>query len=348
MYHYRIQRDPANEFTMGDTELDLSFPRIDLLVEHYQEDAGGLPTTLTMPCPNSTRQFFNYKMTFLKKKLEIDRPELKFAKVIGSGQFGEVWVGMIKDQRVAIKTNKEDNMLAVTEFFYEGEIMVNFNHDHIVKLLGVSTETAPMCIVLEFLDKGSLLDHLRSRGRAVISPADLLRYSAEMGSAMAYLEQNRYLHRDLAARNVLVGSDDHCKLADFGLSVQLDPGHDHYIAPEGSKFPIKWTAPESLKTNYFTIKSDVWSFGILLWEMYSYGRSPYSKINHKDIAKELEEGTRMEAPSGCPDYIFQMMRDTWLEEPDDRPSFADICVRIEQAPEDCRATTSPEEPPPTD
>ena len=146
---------------------------------------------------------------------------------------------------------------------------------------------------------------------------------------MQYLESKDLVHRDLAARNILVNDSNTAKVSDFGLAKYGD-----YTA-EGGKFPIKWTAPEALRDNKFTNKSDMWSFGILLWEVYSFGRVPYPRIPLSDVVMHVERGYRMEAPDGCPQEIYSIMMLAWEIDPKQRPTFKQVLEKLNNL----RATT---------
>uniref|UniRef100_A0A8B9IME6 Tyrosine-protein kinase n=1 Tax=Anser cygnoides TaxID=8845 RepID=A0A8B9IME6_ANSCY len=163
--------------------------------------------------------------------------------------------------------------------------------------------------------QGSLVDYLRSRGRSVLGAECLLKFSLDVCEAMEYLEANNFVHRDLAARNVLVSEDNIAKVSDFGLTKEASSTQDT------GKLPVKWTAPEALREKKFSTKSDVWSFGILLWEIYSFGRVPYPRIPLKDVVPRVEKGYKMDAPDGCPAIVYEVMKKCWTLDPGHRPSF---------------------------
>lgn len=233
---------------------------------------------------------------------EIDRTSLKFVRKLGHGQFGEVWEGLWNNTTpVAIKTLKPGDYLVVwlikllanrfssailtvstqlgtmdpKDFLAEAQIMKKLRHSKLIQLYAVCTAEEPIYIITELMKNGSLLEFLQGKGRNLKLP-QLIDMAAQIASGMAYLESQNYIHRDLAARNVLVGENNIVKIADFGLARIIK--EDEYEARVGARFPIKWTAPEAANYSKFSIKSDVWSFGILLTELITYGRIPYPGI----------------------------------------------------------------------
>lgn len=166
---------------------------------------------------------------------------------------------------------------------------------------------------------GSMLDYLSRGDGANLQPPTLIDMAAQVASGMAFLEGQGYIHRDLAARNILVGDNFICKVADFGLARLIED--DEYTAHEGAKFPIKWTAPEAALYNTFTIKSDVWSFGVLLTEIVTKGRIPYPGMTNAETIAQVERGYRMPIPPNCPEPLYEIMMQCWNKEADARPTF---------------------------
>ncbi|XP_045324745.1 tyrosine-protein kinase ABL1 isoform X1 [Leopardus geoffroyi] len=319
VYHYRIN-------TASDGKLYVSsesrFNTLAELVHHHSTVADGLITTLHYPAPKRNKPTV-YGVSPNYDKWEMERTDITMKHKLGGGQYGEVYEGVWKKYSltVAVKTLKEDTM-EVEEFLKEAAVMKEIKHPNLVQLLGVCTREPPFYIITEFMTYGNLLDYLRECNRQEVNAVVLLYMATQISSAMEYLEKKNFIHRDLAARNCLVGENHLVKVADFGLS-RLMTG-DTYTAHAGAKFPIKWTAPESLAYNKFSIKSDVWAFGVLLWEIATYGMSPYPGIDLSQVYELLEKDYRMERPEGCPEKVYELMRACWQWNPSDRPSFAEI------------------------
>ena len=267
---------------------------------------------------------------------------------MGKGEFGDVRLAQFRGQKVAVKILK-DSYKAAQNFLTEASVMTSLKHQNLVQLMGVVFDGPTIYLVTEYMAKGSLVDYLRSRVRLHVSKRDQINFATHTCAGMAYLESKHVVHRDLAARNVLISEDCIAKVCDFGLA------REESFSIKGEKFPIKWTAPEALKDNRFSNKSDVWSFGILLWEIYSFGRVPYPRIvSHTestfifistlsihthilsfyfqpldDVVKHVEKGYKMEAPEGCSSEIYEIMKQSWDLDPEKRPTFALILKKLE-------------------
>ncbi|XP_041826811.1 LOW QUALITY PROTEIN: tyrosine-protein kinase ABL1 [Melanotaenia boesemani] len=318
VYHYRIN-------TASDGKLYVSsesrFNTLAELVHHHSTVSDGLITTLHYPAPKRNKPTI-YGVSPNYDKWEMERTDITMKHKLGGGQYGEVYEGVWKKYNltVAVKTLKEDTM-EVEEFLKEAAVMKEIKHPNLVQLLGVCTREPPFYIITEFMTHGNLLDYLRECNREEVNAVVLLYMATQISSAMEYLEKKNFIHRDLAARNCLVGENHLVKVADFGLS-RLMTG-DTYTAHAGAKFPIKWTAPESLAYNKFSIKSDVWAFGVLLWEIATYGLSPYPGIDLSQVYELLEKDYRMDRPEGCPEKVYELMTACWRWNPLERPSFAE-------------------------
>uniref|UniRef100_A0A8C2QAD1 receptor protein-tyrosine kinase n=1 Tax=Cyprinus carpio TaxID=7962 RepID=A0A8C2QAD1_CYPCA len=266
---------------------------------------------------------------------EIDASCIKIEKVIGIGEFGEVCSGRLKmpgkrEICVAIKTLKAGYTdKQRRDFLSEASIMGQFDHPNIIRLEGVVTKCKPVMIITEYMENGSLDAFLRKNdGRfTVIQLVGILRGIA---SGMKYLSDMSYVHRDLAARNILVNSNLVCKVSDFGMSRVLEEDPDAAYTTRGGKIPIRWTAPEAITYRKFTSASDVWSYGIVMWEVMSYGERPYWDMSNQDVIKAIEEGYRLPPPMDCPVSLHQLMLDCWQKERAERPKFSQIVNMLDK------------------
>ncbi|CAD5207350.1 unnamed protein product [Bursaphelenchus okinawaensis] len=325
--HYRIYL-VKNQYTCDHEEL---FDNLIQLVSHYKRDADGLCHRLVTPqvseafrlqCEAANRE---ERLTeFELAGVVISRNELQLGDVVGHGEFGDVLAGFYKSNRVAVKTLK--NGLSI-DLLNEARIMIGLKHPYLVNLLGVVIDQlgSEVLMVIEYMANGNLVDFLRSRGRHQVEKEQLLRFSTNVADAMAYMESVYVVHRDLAARNVLLDVNYNAKISDFGLAQKVD---QKSVDRGRGKFPIKWTAPEALREGAFTNKSDVWSFGVLLWEIYSFGRVPYPRIPIQDVVRHIERGYRMEPPEACPASMNDLMTECWNLNPAERPTFAMIGARL--------------------
>uniref|UniRef100_A0A8C9TKM9 receptor protein-tyrosine kinase n=1 Tax=Scleropages formosus TaxID=113540 RepID=A0A8C9TKM9_SCLFO len=266
---------------------------------------------------------------------EIDASCIKIEKVIGIGEFGEVCSGRLKmpgkrEICVAIKTLKAGYTdKQRRDFLSEASIMGQFDHPNIIHLEGVVTKCKPVMIITEYMENGSLDAFLRKNdGRfTVIQLVGILRGIA---SGMKYLSDMSYVHRDLAARNILVNSNLVCKVSDFGMSRVLEDDPEAAYTTRGGKIPIRWTAPEAIAYRKFTSASDVWSYGIVMWEVMSYGERPYWDMSNQDVIKAIEEGYRLPPPMDCPVALHQLMLDCWQKDRGERPKFSQIVNMLDK------------------
>uniref|UniRef100_A0AAY4AQF3 Tyrosine-protein kinase n=1 Tax=Denticeps clupeoides TaxID=299321 RepID=A0AAY4AQF3_9TELE len=295
------------------------FETLQQLVNHYSGEhlAAGLCCRLVVPCHKGMPHLSDLSVK-TKDVWEIPRESLQLMKRLGNGQFGEVWKGAWNGTtQVAVKTLKPGTM-SPESFLEEAQIMKKLRHDKLVQLYAVVSEE-PIYIVTEFMSKGSLLDFLKDgEGRGLKLP-NLVDMAAQVAGGMAYIERMNYIHRDLRSANILVGESLVCKIADFGLARLIED--NEYTARQGAKFPIKWTAPEAALYGRFTIKSDVWSFGILLTELVTKGRVPYPGMNNREVLEQVERGYRMACPQDCPVSLHELMLQCWKRDPEERPTF---------------------------
>ncbi|XP_075916129.1 ephrin type-A receptor 5-like [Petromyzon marinus] len=284
---------------------------------------------------------------------EIDASRIKLGRVIGAGEFEKVHVGYLKRQgssggaatvRVAIKTLKggSSKQQQQQDFLCEASIMGQFEHDNIVRLEGVVTKSKPVMIITEFMENHSLDLFLRmKKGHLVVT--QLLGMLRDVASGMEYLSRRGYVHRDLAARNVLVSGELTCKVSDFGLSrtLLLDADPEGAYTSRGGKIPIRWTAPEAIAQLRFTSASDVWSYGIVVWEVTSYGERPYWDMSNRDVMEAVEGGWRLPCPMDCPMLLRRLMLSCWQQESSWRPSFSRLVTAVTDALHDTASLSSP-------
>ncbi|XP_029410864.1 focal adhesion kinase 1 isoform X2 [Nannospalax galili] len=261
---------------------------------------------------------------------EIQRERIELGRCIGEGQFGDVHQGVYLSPEnpalaVAIKTCKNCTSDSVREkFLQEALTMRQFDHPHIVKLIGVITEN-PVWIIMELCTLGELRSFLQVRKHS-LGLASLILYAYQLSTALAYLESKRFVHRDIAARNVLVSSNDCVKLGDFGLSRYMEDS-TYYKASKG-KLPIKWMAPESINFRRFTSASDVWMFGVCMWEILMHGVKPFQGVKNNDVIGRIENGERLPMPPNCPPTLYSLMTKCWAYDPSRRPRFTELKAQL--------------------
>nr|XP_054374870.1 focal adhesion kinase 1 isoform X10 [Pongo abelii] len=261
---------------------------------------------------------------------EIQRERIELGRCIGEGQFGDVHQGVYMSPEnpalaVAIKTCKNCTSDSVREkFLQEALTMRQFDHPHIVKLIGVITEN-PVWIIMELCTLGELRSFLQVR-KYSLDLASLILYAYQLSTALAYLESKRFVHRDIAARNVLVSSNDCVKLGDFGLSRYMEDS-TYYKASKG-KLPIKWMAPESINFRRFTSASDVWMFGVCMWEILMHGVKPFQGVKNNDVIGRIENGERLPMPPNCPPTLYSLMTKCWAYDPSRRPRFTELKAQL--------------------
>ncbi|XP_063742634.1 ephrin type-B receptor 3 [Eleginops maclovinus] len=268
---------------------------------------------------------------------EIDISCVKIEEVIGAGEFGEVCRGRLKqagrrEMVVAIKTLKAGyTERQRRDFLGEASIMGQFDHPNVIRLEGVLTRSCPVLIITEFMENGALDSFLRlNDGRFTMT--QLVGMLRGIAAGMKYLSDMNYVHRDLAARNILVNSNLVCKVSDFGLSRFLDDtsADPTYTSSLGGKIPIRWTAPEAIAFRKFTSASDVWSYGIVMWEVVSYGERPYWDMSNQDVMTAVEQDYRLPPPMDCPMVLHQLMLECWMKERNLRPKFSRIVSTLDK------------------
>lgn len=316
--HYRIRR--SEEDGSYFITKRAPFRNLTELVDYYSKKPDGLWVQLMKPCIKIDQPITEGLTHSFIKDFEVDRKLFSLERKIGQGQFGDVWQGVYKmnNMKVAIKTLKEG--MNPSDFKAEAALMRNLSHPKLIQLYALCTSEEPIYIVTELMTNGSLLDYLQTQAGKRLQIDTQIYIASQIADGMAYLESKNYIHRDLAARNVLVGDNNEVKVADFGLARVLKD-LNIYAAREGTKFPIKWTAPEAAIFNKFSVKSDVWSFGVVLTEIVTHGRTPYPSMSNQEVLQQVSRSYRMPQPPNCPDRLYQIMLNCWKTNAEERPTF---------------------------
>ena len=308
--HYRIDIEFNKYYIFSHVQFD----SLDKLVHHYMMDADYLICSLTVPIFKKVN-----RPNAINKELEINKSSIKFSKCINAEQFGETWKGNWKGKGpVMIKTNIATNITQET-FLEEANILGKFYHKNIISLYGVCTESYPFYIVTEPINQ-NLRNHVNMNKP---TPAELVDIAIQVVDGMIYLGEQHYIHCNLRAENILLGDHNTVKIANFHLAQHLK-GKKYWTVEEETKLAIRWTAPEGYIEERLSIKSDVWSFGILLWELVTKGKEPYPGMTNAEVQEAVPQGYHTPIPRDCPEPFHQLMINCWKHEDDERPSFKDI------------------------
>ncbi|CAK1543921.1 unnamed protein product [Leptosia nina] len=312
--HFIVQTTPEGHYRFEGA----AFPSVAELIAWQR--ASGVPVT--------ARSGALLRRAVPRETWELNNDHVQLLDKIGRGNFGDVYKARLitTGQEVAVKTCR----VALPEeqkrtFLQEGRILKQYQHPNIVRLIGIAVQKQPIMIVMELVSGGSLLTFLRTRAQN-LSSRSLLAMCRDAAAGMRYLESKSCIHRDLAARNCLVGDDNIVKISDFGMSRE----EEEYIVSGGMKqIPIKWTAPEALNFGKYTSLCDVWSYGVLVWEIFSKGDTPYAGMSNSRAREKIDQGYRMPAPESCPEEVYALMLRCWEYEPEKRPHFNQIYTIID-------------------
>ncbi|XP_027811215.1 tyrosine-protein kinase SYK isoform X1 [Marmota flaviventris] len=266
------------------------------------------------------------------KEVYLDRNLLTLEdKELGSGNFGTVKKGyyqmkkVVKTVAVKILKNEANDPALKDELLAEANVMQQLDNPYIVRMIGIC-EAESWMLVMEMAELGPLNKYLQQNRH--VKDKNIIELVHQVSMGMKYLEECNFVHRDLAARNVLLVTQHYAKISDFGLSKALQADENYYKAQTHGKWPVKWYAPECINYYKFSSKSDVWSFGVLMWEAFSYGQKPYRGMKGSEVTAMLEKGERMGCPQGCPREMYDLMNLCWTYEVEKRPGFVAVELRL--------------------
>nr|DBA27344.1 TPA: hypothetical protein GDO54_011503 [Pyxicephalus adspersus] len=299
---------------------------------------------------------FAGKITSIGDLKEVPRKHISLIRGLGHGAFGEVYEGQVLGSpndpaplKVAVKTlpevcSEQDEL----DFLMEALIISKFNHQNIVRCIGVSVQAVPRFILLELMTGGDLKSFLRQTRPRLNQPSslsmlDLLNVARDIAKGCQYLEENRFIHRDIAARNCLLtcqGPGRIAKIGDFGMARDIYRA-SYYRKGGCAMLPVKWMPPEAFMEGIFTSKTDTWSFGVLLWEIFSLGYMPYPSKSNQEVLEFVTSGGRMDPPKNCPGPVYRIMTQCWQHQPEDRPHFSMILERIDYCTQDPDVINTP-------
>uniref|UniRef100_A0A8B9FHT3 Tyrosine-protein kinase n=1 Tax=Amazona collaria TaxID=241587 RepID=A0A8B9FHT3_9PSIT len=293
--HFRICKSPGGSLYI---QKGHPFPDMEELLAFYTEHWNVIQSPLLQPCSPAVRT----------DGWERPRWEFTLRRKLGEGYFGEVWEGLWRNTvPVAIKIIKAD--MKAEDFTKEIQNLKRLRHEKLIQLHAVCSLDEPVYIITELMRKGNLHTYLNSPEGKSLSTSHLLNIACQVADGMRYLEEKHIVHRDLAARNILVGEELTCKIDDI------------YSTSSSTKIPVKWTAPEAANYRTYSLKSDVWSYGILLYEVFTYGQIPYEGMTNQETVRQITRGYRLPRPSSCPPEIYGIMLECWSGNTEERPTF---------------------------
>ena len=286
---------------------------------------------------HATNVFYDQAMLNFDTLPNFPRENIKYIGDLGQGNFGMV----IKGEAMGINPHEPSTLVAIKmlkeksgknakdDFKKEALLMSQFNHPNILKLLGVCFDQEPLYLIFEYMDLGDLNHYLRktaissTRSSSTLTSQQLVDMAINIAAGLEYLAVRHYVHRDLATRNCLIDVKLFVKIADFGLSKDVYT-KDYYRLGEKSILPIRWMPPEAVLYCKFSIQSDIWSFGIVLWEIFSSGIQPYCALSNEEVVEHVTKGKLLQCPSGCPKDLYHLMVRCWESEPNERPTASEV------------------------
>uniref|UniRef100_A0A8C5MBJ7 Tyrosine-protein kinase n=1 Tax=Leptobrachium leishanense TaxID=445787 RepID=A0A8C5MBJ7_9ANUR len=319
--HYKIHQNDVAFYLVE----RVSFKTMPRLVEYYHLQSDGLPTCLEKACVKldlPTSNEISHETTI--DKLEINPKSVEKIKTLGRGSFGHVWLGLWNGTtEVAIKELQVTAESLQNTLYGEAETMWKLNHERLLKLYAVCLQTEPVFIVTEYMKHGTLKSYLRGHQKTRdLELHMLIDFAVQISQGMCYMEKHNCVHRDLRSENILLSAMMSCKIGDFGMARFMEDSSVTMTAE--SKVPIKWMAPEVFQTQRYSSKSDVWSFGVLLVEVMTYGKIPFTGKTNQDYIEQILTGTPFQPPANCPDNVSYIMEQCWRHEPNARPSFCEL------------------------
>ena len=322
--HYQIKQQANGLFSLGG---GVQFPMITQLIAYYQQLPEGLVVNLRYPC-NYSGEIQTASISDCKWKSVQKQNQIKLVKQIAADQFTEIWGGLWSRNSLPVTiTVLKPGTVAPLDFLQKAAHIKMFSHENVAKFYALCTREIPIRLVIESTRHGKLLKYIQREGRFLKRP-QLIRMASQVAAGMAYLEKQNFVHQDLAARNIMVADGLVCKVqASFGL---------HQVTGESDRpFFTKWTAPEAYFYNAFTTKSDIWSFGVVLYEIITYGYTPYPGMTDAQVMKQLQEDYRMLKSEGCPDKLYSIMLDCWKQKPEERPTFETLQRQLQDLIQVC-------------
>ena len=314
--HYRVHQQDDGGFYISTCS---RFSTLHELIAHHQHDADGLPVKLSKPLlriPTSEQPYLHHDLK------ELSRSNISLTEILQRGEFSDIWKGRLRegDKSMSVSIHLPNlGSKGKKNTFEEAIIMNGLCHPNIIRIHGICCKENKCLIVTECIEDGSLFDYLQKKSGKSLKVIDVIAISAQVASGMAYLEKKNIVHRDLVSWNVFMAERNIVKIGRFSLARSL-PELGAFV-DTSAKVAIQWMPLEVLIERKFSTKSDVWSFGILLYQMITHGRPPYPGMSNEEVVKKMEKGYRLPKPVRCPQWLYKIMLDCWEAEPDDRPTF---------------------------